>query len=296
MPNLQRLHGHGYDLVIDVDKGASLLSLSWTRPDGRPFEVLHPCPPALPAQNVGSFVMAPFTNRIDQGRFDLADRTVRLPQNRPADALAIHGFSRDRAWQVLEATERTICLIDRADSNPAPFAYSLIQTVTIGPAGVDLRLALTNEAQERLPYGFGFHPWFHKEPQTHLSFIAETAFGRDGRGFAQDPAPFAERDRFAAGIDVAALPWFDAHFSGWNARSAVIEWRATGVRMVLSATGALGNLHVYVPDDRPVLCVEPVSHVPDVHNRRAYAGFGDLTWLDPRETMTGSMRLSLRTA
>ena len=57
------------------------------------------------------------------------------------------------------------------------------------------------------------------------------------------------------------------------------------------ASGALTNLHVYVPDDRPVLCVEPVSHVPDVHNRRHLAHYGDLAWLAPGETMRGAMQL-----
>lgn len=291
MSDLQRLHGHGYDLTIDAGKGGSLLSLTWTKPDGSRFELMHPCPPAVAALNGGSFVMAPFTNRLDAGRFDHAGGTVQVPLNRPADGMAIHGFSRDRAWQVLEATETGLRLLDRVEHGPAPFAYALTQMVTIRPDGVEFALELVNEATERLPYGFGFHPWFHKEPETYLSFVAATAFGRDTRGFAIDPAPFAERDRFTAGVDVAPLPWFDAHFAGWDTRSAMVDWRASKVRMELDATGALGNLHVYVPDDRPVLCVEPVSHVPDVHNRRDYAAFGDLTWLAPGETLTGAMRL-----
>jgi aldose 1-epimerase len=288
---IHRLSGHGYDLLVDAGRGASLLSLGWTRPDGQVFEVLQACPPAIPAQNGGCFVMAPFANRLENGRFELDGRTIALPVNRPADRLAIHGFSRDHAWQVLDAGTDAVRMIDRFDGDP--FVYSLVQTVRILPDGVDLALELTSEAPTPLPYGFGFHPWFRKEPQTYLSFTAETSFDRSDRGFAENPGPFPAREAFAAGVDTSAMPWFDGHFAGWDARSAQIEWRSSDVRLTLRATGALGNLHVYVPDDRPVLCVEPVSHVPDVHNRRELAPFGDLAWLEPGETMAGAMRLSL---
>lgn len=291
---IHRLSAYGYEVAVDVENGASLISLTWLKPEGERFEILHPCPPATPARDGGCFIMAPFANRIDGGRFEFDGRTIQLPINRPDDGLAIHGFSRDRKWDVLAGNGSSLQLRDRYDGGGSiPFAYSLVQTITLDQGGVELSLELTNLASATLPYGFGFHPWFRKEPRTYLSFDAETAFARGERGFPERPAPHMRQQGFSEGVDLSAMPWFDRHFAGWQSRSATVEWRSNDVRMTLSSTGALRNLHLYVPDDRPVFCVEPVSHVPDVVNRRPLASFGDATELRQGEKMTGSMRLSL---
>ena len=291
---IRRLSGHGYEAVIDVENGASLLSLTWLKPDGDRFEILHPCPPATPARDGGCFIMAPFANRIDGGRFEFNGRTIQLPLNRPDDGLAIHGFSRDRKWEVLAGDGFSLRVRDQYHGDGSIlFAYTLVQAITLDEDGVELSLELTNLAAATLPYGFGFHPWFQKEPHTYLSFAAETAFHRSERGFPERPSPHARQQEFSEGVEVTSMPWFDGHFAGWQSRSAMVDWRSSGVRMRLSAAGALRNLHLYVPDDRPVFCVEPVSHVPDVVNRRSFAAFGDATELRQGEKMTGSMRLSL---
>jgi aldose 1-epimerase len=279
------------ELVIDAAHGASLTSFRWRRPDGDWFEILHACPPAQVARTGGSFVMAPFTNRLDAGRFLNPDGSVEVPLNRPEQNMSLHGFSRDRAWQVIEATESTLTLVDDFADEAIPFAYRLAQHIAISPDGAELSLTLTNTADRMLPYGMGFHPWFRKDEETWLSFDAETGFSRDQRGFPTGPVPADKGPDFAHGLDTSKMPWFDGHFSGWASRQAIVEWRRAGISMTLSATGALTNLHVYVPDDQPVLCVEPVSHIPDVHNRRELAGYGDLVWLAAGERIEGSMVL-----
>lgn len=291
--SIYRLKSDRCDLVVDAAHGASLTSFRWRKPDGDWFEILHACPPAQVALTGGSFVMAPFANRLDAGRFPSPDGPVEVPLNRPEQNMALHGFSRDRVWQLTEATESTLTLVDDFAHESIPFAYRLVQHISIGPDGAELSLTLTNTADRMLPYGMGFHPWFRKDEDTWLSFDAETGFGRDQRGFPAVPVPAGGGPAFAHGLDTSKMPWFDGHFAGWASRRAVVEWRQAGVRMTLSATGALTNLHVYVPDDRPILCVEPVSHVPDVHNRRELAGYGDLAWLAPGETIEGSMILRL---
>jgi aldose 1-epimerase len=284
-----RLTAHGYDLTVDAQHGASLTSLRWQKPDGTWFDVLHPCSPAIVARTGGCFVMAPFANRLDGGLFPLVDGPVQLPLNRPEENLAIHGFSRDRAWKLVEATDDRLTLFDDFAETGNPFAYTLTQEISFGASGVQLALRLTNTATVRLPYGLGFHPWFRKTANTWLSFDATTQLGRDQRGFATKPV--SEGPSFPSGVDVSAMPSFDSHYAGWTSRSAAIDWRPEGVRLNMQARGALTNLQVYVPDGLPVLCVEPVSHVPDVHNRRDLARYGDVALLATAETIEGAMIL-----
>jgi aldose 1-epimerase len=54
----------------------------------------------------------------------------------------------------------------------------------------------------------------------------------------------------------------------------------------------LRNLHLCMPASRAVFCVEPVSHVPGVVNRRAFAHLGDMTALAPGEALEGTVVLS----
>jgi len=288
---VHRLTAHGYDLTVDVEHGASLTALRWLKPDGACFEILHPCPPAIAAKTGGCFVMAPFANRLDGGRFPGPAGPIQLPLNRPEEGLAIHGLSRDRAWRVVDATGDRLTLVDDFSEAGNPFAYTLTQQISLGASGVELVLRLTNTATESFPYGLGFHPWFSKTADTWLTFEATVQLGRDGRGFAIEPVPADEEPSFPSGVDVSAMPWFDHHYAGWTSRTAAIDWRPEGVRMTIQARGTLTNLQVYVPDSLPVLCVEPVSHVPDVHNRRDLAGYGDVALLAPSETIEGAMIL-----
>ena len=288
---VHHLTAHGYDLTVDVEHGASLTALRWRKTDGTWFEVLHPCPPANTARTGGCFVMAPFANRLDGGRFPGTAGPIPLPVNRPEENFAIHGFSRDRAWSVVDASDDRLTLVDEFAEPGNPFAYTLTQEISLSSSGVELRLRLTNTATESLPYGLGFHPWFRKTASTRLTFEATTGFGRDPRGFATDPVPPDQGPTFSSAVDVSAMPWFDGHYAGWTSRTAAIDWLSDGGRMTMQARGALTNLQVYVPDNLPVLCVEPVSHVPDVHNRRDLAGYGDVARLAPGETIEGTMIL-----
>ncbi len=291
--HIHHLTAQGYDVSIDAAHGASLTSLKWRKPDGEWFEILHPCPPAEVARTGGSFIMAPFTNRLDGGRFETPEGPVQVPLNRPEQQMAAHGFSRDSAWQVVEARDDSITLVDDFAEDAIAFRYRLTQTISIGANGVTLALSLTNTAQRSLPYGMGFHPWFRKESNTWLTAEAETGFARDERGFMTEAQPASQGPAFAEGLDASTMPWFDGHFAGWASRQASIEWRERNVKLDLSSTGALTNLHIYVPDNLPILCVEPVSHVPDVQNRRNLAAYGDIAQLAPGEAIEGAMILKV---
>jgi len=289
-PHLLCLNAYGYNVVVDLMHGASLAALRWRQPEGSWFELLALCPPADIARTGGCFVMAPFANRLDDGRFGGKDGQIIAPLNRPDLDLAIHGFSRDRRWRAESVTDTSLTLVDDYSEPATPLAYRLVQDIAIHPHGVDLKLALTNVAGRRLPYGFGFHPWFRREEATWLTVETSGMLDHDTRGFPSDVVDGLD---FGTGLDVSRMPWFDGHLIGWKPRFALVEWRRAKVSLRLTATGALTNLHVYVPDDRPVLCIEPVSHVPDVHNRRHLARYGDVAWLASGETMCGGMTLSV---
>ncbi|MEI5676752.1 hypothetical protein G6N74_10270 [Mesorhizobium sp. CGMCC 1.15528] len=281
-----------YALAMDVALGSSLLSLDWTAPDGRSHALLVPSVADGVPFKAGCFVMAPFANRIADGSFSFDGRTIRFPLNRPAENNAIHGLSRDRKWTFTERTASRLSTRDECRDAASGYDYDLTQTVEIDTEGVGFSLVITNRSAKRLPFGLGYHPWFTRTPKARLSFHADTSFTRSARGLPEAACDSAGICDFSVPVALGSLGWLDAHFANWSPRTAVLDLPEMAVRITLSASGCLGNLQVFAPDDRAVVCIEPVSHVPNVCNTPAFARFGDLTVLEAGESLSGSMRIA----
>jgi aldose 1-epimerase len=263
-------------------EGAALLSLTW-----RGRDIVVPVP-AGESPNRGlhsAFLMAPWTNRLDGGRIVVGGTEYRMPINRPQEGNALHGFLREQAWTVeAEAADRAefSCVL-----NHPPFHCSARLTVALAAEGLTLTLALTNTGAAPTPMGMGWHPFFTRPPGTRLRFAAATTFSRDARGLAQAPRPSAG----LAGGE-AVLVGHDTHFAGWDGL-AEIAWPG-GPTLVLRATGDWSrNLQIYAPAVAEVLCVEPVSHVPDAVNRPDLAVHGPMQVLAPGQALEGTATLLL---
>lgn len=236
-------------------------------------------PNATPA---GAFLMLPWTNRLDAGRMG---GHAAFAVNRPAEGTAIHGLSRAAPWAVIEAGPARAVLAQRVEAGPYRYAARL--EVGLGPAGFALALALTHEGEVPLPHGLGWHPWFHRAPGTRLDFAATHRLSKDARNL-----PIAAEPSTGMTGALEAAMGLDAHFPGW-AGEARLAWPGRAA-LNLRAGGALArNLHVFVPGYAEAVCLEPVSHVPDVINRPALAPFGAMAMLAPGETLRGEIALAL---
>lgn len=244
-------------------------------------EMLAPRPDGpLLDRPFGAFWMIPWANRLDAGRLG----TYRLPVNHPKDDTAIHGLSRDRPWLVAALAPNSARLTQRVDA--APYRYDAELDVTLDATGVAMSLAVTNRGAAPMPFGAGWHPWFVRPAGTRLAFHAAQRCTHDVRGLPVSAEP-------TTGLDGGeeAILGLDTHFAGWDG-AATIAWPS--LTLHLRATGALAtNLQVFAPPARPVLCVEPSSHLPDVANRPEMAALGPMRQLTPGESLAG--RITLRT-
>jgi aldose 1-epimerase len=272
-------------------QGGAVATLAW-----RGREVLAPLPAGADPNGAfaGAFVMAPWANRLDGGRLPVLGTLHQAgPVNRPEEGTALHGLAREHPWRVVAAGADHATLeqvFDGAaapgDAPPLPWRWRATLALRLGPGDdAELAMSITNTADGPFPFGLGWHPFFRRPAGTRLRLNAETLFTRDARRLpvGAEPSP---------GIDGAeeAYDGLDTHFAGWDGMAEILR---PDLHLRLEATGAWSlNLQVFAPSGGDVLCVEPVSHVPDAPNRPDLAGFGPMVLLAPGEAL--GARLLLR--
>ncbi len=114
------------------------------------------------------WILAPFSNRVDAGRYSWGGHTRALPVNRPKENTALHGFVHRAAFCVCEAQTkdaearvrlRTSAL--RPDAFAGyPFAVDVDVICALRPTGLFLEIRGTNLDDESAPFGAGWHPYF----------------------------------------------------------------------------------------------------------------------------------------
>ena len=294
-PDIRRISNAGYRLGVAVNAGGALVGFDWTDKNGdrhplfRDWEASGWDGGPLPGPS--SFPMIPFANRIDGGRFTFEGQSIAVPVNRPETDVAIHGFSYALPWRVVEEAQGRLVIAQEVENTRSPYIYAAEQAFSLSSEGLAMDLTVINRSDRTLPFGFGHHPWLEGDGGTVVSFAASHAFSVDARTLPISPIPAETIADFRHGVDVGQAQGIDTCFAGWDG-AALVEWRRRKVRLRVETAGAFCCLHVYTPAGQDVFCLEPVTHVPNVHNRRDLAGYGDLAAVPPGGSLTGHLRLS----
>lgn len=166
-------------------------------------------------------VLAPWPNRIADGRYAFDGRSHQLPITEKSRNTALHGLVAEDDWEVIERSKASVALRkDITAQEGYPFSltvevtYALVPTaghgagegtseVTSEGAGEgacegvnELRVSALarNRGQDPAPFGFGFHPWIHpgadRVDQSQILIPAETWFEADDRLIPQTVWPF----------------------------------------------------------------------------------------------------------
>jgi aldose 1-epimerase len=254
------LRGGGWQATLRPETGGSLGSLTF-----QGVEVLRTMPESSTSPlDAACFPLAPYCNRIRDGRFRFGGVEVALPANFPPEPHSIHGLSWQRPWRIeSEAANKCVIADEYNGSGAWPWPYRIEQRVRLGEKGCAVTLVLTNRGETPMPAGVGLHPYFRRREGVRVSFAAEHALLSDPEclptGVTAPAGHFAD---FRRG---SALPaeTIDHCFAGWNGQATIEDDLGT---IAIAATGA-PHLHLYAPADGSALCLEPVSHTPDALNR-----------------------------
>jgi aldose 1-epimerase len=237
------------------------------------------------------FPMIPYASLIHDATFTWSGNTYRVKPNMPDRPHALHGDAWQHEWEVDETGPGRVVLRYRQEGDRFPFPYEATLTASVRFAELSLTLLLFNRGTQPMPAGMGFHPFFPRRPDLTLEFDATQKWTRDLQGRMLQPHRCGEDESWSSPRSVTHLACNDV-YDGWS-RSAVLDLASPGLRVALTAEGVLDRLLLFSPTDRDVVCVEPISNLPDGFNLLA-AGSTDsgVRVLAPGECIAGTMRIA----
>jgi aldose 1-epimerase len=226
------------------------------------------------ASDACNFLMAPYSNRIRDGRFRFRGHSYQLSRG---DKHAIHGDVRNRPWKVMEQSETSVVLTfdsrDCPDFN-YPWKLSCEQRIEVLSAGVRQSVSITNQDKEAFPVGLGFHPYFLRDifgdsGDIFLTFGAEKVFPAE----TDIPLPIGPAELVPESLRYARsrrLQYgLDHCFEHWDRRAA-LEWRSGDEERKIAgevcASDSCSYLVVYSPQGKNLFAFEPVTHAIDSFN------------------------------
>ena len=279
-------------LAVAPEIGGSITRYASERA-GRIVEWMRPASPdALATRSAGgtsSFPLVPFSNRIRDARFRFRGREVQLARNFPPEPHAIHGHGWRAPWAVVDRGEARLTVEYRHPAGDWPWAYVAQQTFDLGDERLRVRFAVTNEAADPMPVGFGLHPYFVRTPRALVRADVGPMWEADENVMPVrivPPPPQLLLRGAGLNPDVTAL---DNNFTRFGGR-AVIEWPEWRARLRIDADPVYACLVVYTPAGRDFFCVEPATNCIDGFNM-AHDGRSDtgLIVLGPGDTAAGDV-------
>ena len=144
----------GYRAIV-TESGASLRLLEY---DGRPLVLGFPAD-EQPTSGRGQ-LLAPWPNRIRDGRYTFDDRDLQLPLSEPARHNASHGLARWASWTLEELTPQSVSLMLRLMAQTGyPWTLDLHVLYDVSAAGLTITFTATNLSRSQAPYALGAHPY-----------------------------------------------------------------------------------------------------------------------------------------
>ena len=148
------IQSDGYVAAISA-VGASLRSLSF---HGRDLVVPYPRGAVRPFYRGAT--IAPWPNRIRDGRYRFHGNDFQLPINEVARGVALHGLVHWVRWELLAHTGTGLTLRHRlVPQDGYPFELDLVEQFELGPDGLTSTLTALNAGQDAAPYGCCPHPY-----------------------------------------------------------------------------------------------------------------------------------------
>jgi aldose 1-epimerase len=142
-------------------------------------------------------VLAPWPNRLRDGRYRFGGIEHRVPITEPERGTALHGLVLDVPWRPIRRSLHGVTLYHVLHPQPGyPFKLRLEVTYALSPTGLTVTLHAANLGAQSAPFGAGFHPYLAAGDDDALEIPARTQVPVDERLLPTGPPrPVAEQPR-----------------------------------------------------------------------------------------------------
>ena len=227
--------------------------------------------------SVGSYTMAPWSNRIPEGKFSFQGKDHQIRLNFP-DNTTIHGDIRKRPWQVLEHSATLFqAKLDSRDFEDFNYPFPLLyeQSIQLKDNTVETSFFMTNTGQEEAPVGFGFHPFFKRQI---IEGAEDPVLVLPARKVYPDEAciPTGSAKAVAGAEDLQSAkplgcPNLDHCYTDLTDFGATLTYTNPKLEVQFKWDEVFSHTVIYVPqkeNDQPgdFFAIEPVTHVNDGFN------------------------------
>lgn len=229
---------------------------------------------ALPHAS-GSFIMAPWVNRIHRGLLVTEHGEFQLPVD--SGEHSIHGTVRGRAWDVV-SQDGDAATMQIALEEPWPFKGHVVYRIALdGPALRQTLEVHAADGERRFPSGVGWHPWFRRSLGTGELGVRADAVTQWELDAHVTPTGRTEETDAVRKIKVGSefsVGEVDGCFQFGDERTAEITWPELTLRM--SSSAEISHAMVYSPEHS--VCVEPQTSAVNAFQleARGIAGTGTL--------------------
>ena len=284
------LEADGWLLKIDAARGGQVVECRW-----QGLEVFTTAKAGLwPSDTeAGCFPLVPYSNRIRNGAFSIAGRSVSLTTREFAYPHALHGLGWRSAWSCQQSGPREATLFQAHDGAAWPWQYQARQHFSASGNRLAMTLEIENSGASPMPAGIGFHPYFPRPLGMKLALRAGGFWktSPSNPGIPEAWCPLDPLANFFEGKHLGTID-LDNCFTGWS-RTARIEYADTRFCINLAASAAFSNLVIFCPKDRDILCLEPVSHANDAANLFEIDADQTMDLLEPGACLRGTLMIDV---
>lgn len=246
-----------------------------------------------------SFLMMPWANRMKDGLYHADGRVFSL-KTVADDGTARHGDVRQRPWTVVSRDEVSCSLHFSSRQFPElnfPFAFEAELSFSLDGASFRSTASLKNVDDVAYPAGFGFHPYFVRDPQTppRVEIPCVARFPLE-RGLPLGPPsdiPHPSDFRELRPLDETALD--DLFTQRDLQKPALMVFGDHGPTIEMFADPIFAHLLLYAPVGEPFFALEPQSNANDGFRLFAEGMEGTGVFvLPPQTSKNGSFSLVVR--
>ena len=207
----------------------------------------------------GSFIMAPWVNRIKSGLLKTEKGLTKLPNDVFFnDRLnAIHGIVWDKEWNIdFHEENRIQCSIDL--TKPWPFKGKIVMKAFIQDNSLIQQLSGYNYDDVPMPIGVGWHPWFRrvlKKEQAVLRINAKSMWDLDDKGIPT--GALIENNEILEKLREGLTPQIDELNKCCLKVNPEehISYKWPELELLIESSEDLGHIMLYSPEKS--VCVEP---------------------------------------